>query len=214
MKPIKDSGTRREFETGAVRDMQEGKGRCDLLPACAILRKARHFEAGAKKYGDRNWEQGIPLNSFIDSALRHIFKYLDGQTDEDHLCAASWNLDAAMWTEEKRPDLINIPTRPEYREAKVVEEQGRLVELPCKVGTKLYWINDSFNSALNPMWGQIEEVEVCEFTYNGHSLQIWFADNGLKEYLPLPSVAIGKELFYTKEEAEAKMKEIGGENDA
>ena len=114
VKQIKDSGVRRRFETGAVRDMQEGKGRCDLLPACAMLRKAKHFEAGAKKYGDRNWEKGIPLNSFIDSALRHILKYLDGQTDEDHLCAASWNLDAAMWTEEKRPDLVNVPTRPEY----------------------------------------------------------------------------------------------------
>ena len=29
---IKDSGTRREFESGAVRDCPEGKGRCDLLP--------------------------------------------------------------------------------------------------------------------------------------------------------------------------------------
>lgn len=29
---ILDSGERREFETGAVRDIQEGKGRCDLLP--------------------------------------------------------------------------------------------------------------------------------------------------------------------------------------
>lgn len=29
---ILDSGNRREFETGAVRDIQEGKGRCDLLP--------------------------------------------------------------------------------------------------------------------------------------------------------------------------------------
>ncbi len=29
---IKDSGARREFETGAVRDVAEGKGRCDLLP--------------------------------------------------------------------------------------------------------------------------------------------------------------------------------------
>ena len=28
---IKDSGTRREFESGAVRDVAEGKGRCDLL---------------------------------------------------------------------------------------------------------------------------------------------------------------------------------------
>lgn len=29
---IKDSGNRRKFESGAVRDIQEGKGRCDLLP--------------------------------------------------------------------------------------------------------------------------------------------------------------------------------------
>lgn len=29
---IQDSGQRREFATGAVRDIQEGKGRCDLLP--------------------------------------------------------------------------------------------------------------------------------------------------------------------------------------
>lgn len=29
---IRDSGNRREFESGAVRDIQEGKGRCDLLP--------------------------------------------------------------------------------------------------------------------------------------------------------------------------------------
>lgn len=29
---LKDSGNRTEFESGAVRDVQEGKGRCDLLP--------------------------------------------------------------------------------------------------------------------------------------------------------------------------------------
>lgn len=32
MAELKDSGNRREFESGAVRDMQEGKGRCDLIP--------------------------------------------------------------------------------------------------------------------------------------------------------------------------------------
>ncbi len=32
MVELKDSGNRREFESGAVRDMQEGKGRCDLIP--------------------------------------------------------------------------------------------------------------------------------------------------------------------------------------
>ena len=91
--------------------MQGGKGRCDLLPACAILRLARHYEAGAEKYEERNWEKGIPMHSFLDSALRHILKYLDGQMDEDHLCAAAWNLMGAMWTEEKRPELQDIPSR-------------------------------------------------------------------------------------------------------
>ena len=113
---IKDSGERREFETGAVRDMAEGKGRFDLMPlseaaslfgkdhriygiimdlSCMLdfsskssepfvtnaiynfiaycknkdfedvtlsdiaeymLEVAVHFEEGAKKYGEDNWE--------------------------------------------------------------------------------------------------------------------------------------------------------------
>lgn len=32
MADLLDSGARREFESGAVRDITEGKGRCDLLP--------------------------------------------------------------------------------------------------------------------------------------------------------------------------------------
>ena len=35
-KVIKDSGERRKFATGAVRDMAEGKGRCDIMPWSAI----------------------------------------------------------------------------------------------------------------------------------------------------------------------------------
>lgn len=29
---IKDSGNRTKFTSGAVRDIQDGKGRCDLMP--------------------------------------------------------------------------------------------------------------------------------------------------------------------------------------
>ena len=39
---IKDSGTRREFDSGAVRDIQEGKGRCDLLPLDVISELYKH----------------------------------------------------------------------------------------------------------------------------------------------------------------------------
>lgn len=38
MSEILDSGSRREFASGAVRDVQEGKGRCDLLPLDVVAR--------------------------------------------------------------------------------------------------------------------------------------------------------------------------------
>jgi len=108
-KEVKDSGARREYETGAVRDRGADKGRYDLLPPKAIHRLARHFENGAVKYGDRNWEKGIPISNYMDSALRHIFKYLDGENDEDHLTAAAWNCLCAIQTEIEHPELQDIP---------------------------------------------------------------------------------------------------------
>jgi hypothetical protein len=115
---IKDSGNRTKFydEDGnemAVRDMHDGKGRFDLLPMCVLMRLARHYENGCLKYGDRNWEKGIPCHSFADSAMRHFVKYMDGWKDEDHLIAAIWNLCGLAWTEEKHPELMDIPARLE-----------------------------------------------------------------------------------------------------
>ena len=108
---IKSNGEMTVFASGAVRDKKTGKGRCDLLPACVLLRLAKHYERGAERFGDYNWKQGIPCHSFADSALRHLLKYMDGQTDEDHLIAAIWNLCGLAWTEEKLPELMDIPER-------------------------------------------------------------------------------------------------------
>ena len=123
-KVIQDSGDRTEFSTGAVRDLHEGKGRFDLLPMCVLLRLARHYEKGAQKYEERNWEKGIPAHSFADSAFRHLVKYLDGYTDEDHLIAAIWNLCGLAWTEEKRPELMDIPSRPFDKDVLFVQKGG------------------------------------------------------------------------------------------
>ena len=46
---IKDSKQRTEFDSGAVRDMHEGKGRMDLLPWSAIMEVSKHCENGEKK---------------------------------------------------------------------------------------------------------------------------------------------------------------------
>lgn len=159
-----DSGSRREFESGAVRDMAEGKGRCDLLPlgvlanllehstpecseilrsierfqeegdpshlesalmtmsmyfysrkgplahprermANMFLETAVHFEDGAKKYDDNNWKKGIPTSVFVDSAVRHLLKFMRGDIDEPHKRAVCWNLICAIWTTENKPEL-------------------------------------------------------------------------------------------------------------
>lgn len=58
MSEILDSGARREFGTGAVRDIAEGKGRCDLLPLDVIGRM------------------------LCDNVLKNIERYIrDGNTD-------------------------------------------------------------------------------------------------------------------------------------
>lgn len=99
-----------EFETGAVRDTG-GKGRMDLIPWCAIRRISRHMEDALTHYPERNWEKGLPMHSMVDSAFRHLAKYVEGMTDEDHLCAAATNLLMALWTEENRPNMQDIPSR-------------------------------------------------------------------------------------------------------
>ena len=149
---IKDSGKRREFSSGAVRDINEGKGRCDLLPLgvigeicgnailffiseyirtgdkkwlsktiknfsdvrygdlnTAILEVSKHYEDGCNKYGERNWEKGIPLHCYIDSGVRHYIKWLRGDTDEPHDRAFLWNMLGALWTHTYKPEFCDLP---------------------------------------------------------------------------------------------------------
>ena len=112
---IKDSGDRTEFETGAKRDMHAGKGRMDLLPWYGIMEVSKHCEEGALKYGEHNVDKGIPLHSLLDSAARHLAKYMVGMDDEDHLRAACWNL---LWALNQRV------THPELDDRFCVKEQA------------------------------------------------------------------------------------------
>ena len=101
---IKDSGERTKFGTGAVRDMHAGKGRMDLLPLSALIELSKHCEEGALKYGEHNVDKGIPQHSLCDSAMRHLVKYMRGDTDEPHLRAAAWNIMWALNQTVERPD--------------------------------------------------------------------------------------------------------------
>lgn len=97
--PYKNWG-REVFEGGAIKEYQRNKLRVDLISPLAEKRLAERLGDGAKKYGDRNWERGIPVSRTLASALRHLAAYRRGERDEDHLSAAYCNLMFALHTEE------------------------------------------------------------------------------------------------------------------
>lgn len=98
---VEDSGQREHFTSGAVRDTQEGKTRYDLISPYALRRIGDHMTKGALKYGERNWEKGMPRSRFIASALRHLYKWIMGSREEDHLAAVCFNIMAIMHFEEQ-----------------------------------------------------------------------------------------------------------------
>ena len=111
--PESGENVRAVWDTGAVRNVDGHKGRCDLLPAAALLRISHHMEdcLSRSNYPERNWEKGLPIHTMLDSAMRHILKYIDGMIDEDHLTAAATNLLMAIQTEIKLPFMQDIPAR-------------------------------------------------------------------------------------------------------
>lgn len=95
---------RRKTKTGASRHSRKGKGRYDLLPFLSLDELAKHFEMGAEAHGDRNWENGMDLSWFFDSAQRHLSQYMRCRLTceapaENHLIAAAWNVLCMRQTE-------------------------------------------------------------------------------------------------------------------
>ena len=60
---------------------------CHLLPPLAILAAAKVLATGAKKYGAGNW-MNIPIADHVNHAMTHLFCFLSGDTQEDHLVNA------------------------------------------------------------------------------------------------------------------------------
>ena len=106
---VKDSGNRTEFPTGAVRDIDDTKPRYDLITPQSLKRVADLYRDGAKKYGEHNWEKGIPLSRCYASLLRHAYAWAIGKRDEDHMAAVVWNALAILHFEETgREDLKDM----------------------------------------------------------------------------------------------------------
>lgn len=86
-----------------------------------------------------------------------------------------------------------------FKDYRYLEEQGRLVKLPCKVGDTVYVIVGKNISAQKIQRATIDSERKIEFCTKRRGFTLF---------------DIGKTVFLTREKAEAKLKELrGGEDD-
>lgn len=109
---VKDSGERADFDSGMVRDTQDGKTNfLHLLLHFEPMgtRYAEHMTKANEKYEDV--EPGVPnwtlaagkaeLLRFRESAARHFKQWLRGENDEDHAAAVLFNVNGAEYVKER-----------------------------------------------------------------------------------------------------------------
>jgi len=97
------------FASGAIRDSQEGKeDYIETISWTAFKRYAQFMTSKKSRYGQGNFKKGIPIESYEQSLVRHLQKYLsnkyeNGQAepDDDHLSAMVFNLFGIMHEEER-----------------------------------------------------------------------------------------------------------------
>ena len=103
-----------QYPSGAVRSKDADDVRYDLIPLAGLRRLAATCADGARKYGDHNWQKGIPASVMLNHAIRHAYLWLAGDDAEDHLAHAAWNLLAVCDYEEAVPEMIDIPSRRQF----------------------------------------------------------------------------------------------------
>lgn len=108
---IKDSGERKEFSSGSLRDVETDKIDWSKTFAGPMLRRwAIHLTNGAKKYPDvkpgvGNWtliETDEEYERYRRAAYRHFMQWYGGETDEDHASAVFFGINGVELIKVKR----------------------------------------------------------------------------------------------------------------
>lgn len=90
----------------------EGKVELSYLFDCPLANEAKCKAAmfGAAKYNKDNWRKGLPVSNFINSAMRHLQSFMNGETLDpesgiNHLGHVLWNVEKAMEFSLTKPEL-------------------------------------------------------------------------------------------------------------
>ena len=106
---------------------------------------------------------------------------------------------------ESKMELVGL--LEQLKEYKQLEEQGRLIKLPCKVGDTVYKVNKASKKVSQH---KVIKFEIDKADATSYTMQIFFENF---DFCFLHH--FGETVFLTKSEAEAKLKELrGGENES
>lgn len=92
---IKDSGQRKEFSNGFVRDLDSDKLRRDLIPLQPLERVAKQYTEWMLKYWENNWMLArwkVAVERFKQSWWRHFISWQKWEYDENHDAACVFNI--------------------------------------------------------------------------------------------------------------------------
>ena len=115
---MKDSGEKRMFPSGSVRDRDDSKPRPDLISPFALLEVGQHMRQGDERYGQNNWMLGQPFSEVTASMYRHLLAWMTGDERENHLAAIIFGAQALMhYREMIRRDLLpkELDDLPKYQ---------------------------------------------------------------------------------------------------
>lgn len=112
---IKDSGTRKQYESGMVRDADNKTEYDRLLDGPMLKRWAEHLTKGAVKYPDlengrSNWtlaNSEVELRRFKQSAFRHFLSWIQGEVDEDHAAGIMFNVNGAEYVRQRLSEQLD-----------------------------------------------------------------------------------------------------------
>lgn len=101
-------------EVGDEKRKDTGKpGGYYLIPTQPLEELAKLYAMGAAKYSPRGWEAGMEWHRIYDPMMRHIQKWLKGETHDavdgqHHMAAVAWAAFALMEYERTHPELDDI----------------------------------------------------------------------------------------------------------
>lgn len=153
----------------------------------------------------------------LDEAIAHAKEVAEEKYNEGFLCHANpddGKLDGCVKCAREHEQLAEWLTQ--LKEYQQLEEKGRLIKLPCKIGDDVYFVPSQTNYKLNMLSHHREENKICHqkvaritFSRNG-----WYLECDKDLEYAIDNILVDKMYketwFLTETEAETKLKEFGG----